>query len=81
MFGRKKKLAVSSREISAPDGIEILDSADLALENEAVAAVASLFDVYRPGVVFSEPTTVDDHTVITASEVYVGMGIGVGRGS
>src|SRR5687767_12037348 len=81
MFGRKKKLSMRNSEISAPQGIEIVDMDDVTTDNAALATVAKLFDVYQPGVVFSEPATVGDHTVITASEVYVGMGVGFGRGA
>lgn len=35
----------------------------------------------RPGAVFSEPVTSGDHTVITASEVVLGMGVGYGAGA
>ena len=39
-----------------------------------------LFEVAKPGAVFGEPVTAKDHTVITASEVTVGMGFGFGSG-
>ena len=39
-----------------------------------------LFDVAQPSSVYAEPVTAGDHTVITASEVTVGMGIGFGVG-
>src|SRR5687768_13292529 len=81
MFRRNKKLTESDAEIQAPDGIEALDLSGLHSETTALAAISKLFDVYQPGVVFSEPHTVGDHTVITASEVHVGMGLGFGRGS
>jgi len=42
--------------------------------------VEKLFAVAQPGVVFSEPVTVGEYTVITASEVKVGMGVGYGLG-
>jgi uncharacterized spore protein YtfJ len=81
MFRRNKRLAETSAEIQAPDGIEPLDFSTIPSENTAIATIAKLFDVYQPGVVFSEPQTVGDTTVITASEVYVGMGLGFGGGS
>jgi uncharacterized spore protein YtfJ len=81
MFGRKKKVAETSVEIQAPDGIKAIDLVGLESETTALAAITKLFDVYQPGVIFSEPTTVGDNTVITAAEVYVGMGLGFGRGS
>ena len=81
MFGRKKKLAASSNEIHAPDGLEIINASDLSSDRAAIATVSQLFDVYKAGVIFGEPTTIGDTTVITASEVQVGMGIGFGYGS
>ena len=80
MFGRKKKNA-DPNEIHAPDGIEPINLAGLQGETTALAAIAKLFDVYQPGVIFSEPTTVGDNTVITAAEVHVAMGLGFGHGS
>lgn len=41
---------------------------------EAIALVEKLFDVAQPSAIFAEPVTVGEHTVITASEVKVGMG-------
>jgi uncharacterized spore protein YtfJ len=81
MFRRNKQLAGTSDEIHTPDGIERLDLSGLQSESAALAAITKLFDVYQPGVVFSEPHTVGDNTVITAAEVHVGMGLGFGRGS
>jgi uncharacterized spore protein YtfJ len=42
--------------------------------------VEKLFAVAQPGAVYSEPVTTEGYTVITASEVKVGMGIGFGSG-
>jgi uncharacterized spore protein YtfJ len=78
MFGRNRKLANKG---ATPDGIEAIDLAGLQSETAALAAITKLFDVYEPGVVFSEPLTVGDNTVITAAEVNVAMGLGFGRGS
>jgi uncharacterized spore protein YtfJ len=47
---------------------------------EAMALLKKLTDVAQPGAVYGEPVTVDDHTVITASEVSVGLGFGYGLG-
>jgi uncharacterized spore protein YtfJ len=47
---------------------------------EGAELVEKLFDVAKPGVVFSEPITAEGYTVITASEVSVGMGFGYGLG-
>lgn len=81
MFRRNRKLAARETEIHAPDGLEVLDMADVPTDSAAIATIAKLFDVYQPGAVFSEPTTVGDNTVITASEVSIGMGVGFGRGA
>lgn len=42
--------------------------------------ISRLFDVTRPDAVFSQPVTVGDHTIITASEYTAGMGVGYGGG-
>lgn len=42
--------------------------------------LGKLFDVTKPGVVFSEPVTAGEYTVITASEVTAGFGAGYGGG-
>lgn len=81
MFGRKKRIAESSTEVVTPDGLEVIEVNGLQSETAALVTIGKLFDVYRPGVVFSEPTTIGDNTVITAAEVSVGMGLGFGRGS
>jgi uncharacterized spore protein YtfJ len=47
---------------------------------EASELIGKLFDAAKPSGVFSEPITTDTCTVITASEVSVGMGIGYGIG-
>ncbi len=46
--------------------------------DEGSELVKRLFDVAKPGVIFSEPITAEGHTVITASEVSIGMGFGYG---
>ncbi len=48
--------------------------------DQAAKTVEKLFDVAQPGAVFSEPLTSDGRTIITASEVMVGMGVGYGAG-
>lgn len=50
-------------------------------QEQAVELVEKLFAVAQPGAVFGEPVTIGEHTVITASEVKVGMGFGFGSGS
>ena len=87
MLRRKKKESMTvpaihtSDDIEAPNGIEAINASTLRSESEAIATISKLFDVYQPGVVFSEPVKVGDNTVITASEVNVGMGLGFGHGS
>lgn len=39
-----------------------------------------LFDITKPEVVFSQPVTQGEYTVITASELTAGMGVGYGGG-
>lgn len=46
----------------------------------AVELVEKLYEVARPEAVFGEPLVVGDQTVITASEVVVGLGYGFGIG-
>lgn len=48
--------------------------------NQGADLVSRLFDVAKPGSVFSEPVEREGYTVITASEVNVGMGFGQGFG-
>jgi uncharacterized spore protein YtfJ len=49
-------------------------------QEEASELISRLFEVAKPGVVFSEPVTAEGRTVITASEISIGMGIGFGVG-
>jgi uncharacterized spore protein YtfJ len=42
--------------------------------------IDKLFDVARPSAIFSDPVTIGERTIITASEVGVGMGVGYGSG-
>lgn len=42
--------------------------------------VGRLFEVTKPTAIFSEPVTAGDYTVITTSEVAVGLGAGFGGG-
>lgn len=53
-----------------------------AVENleQAAALIEKLFTVARPDAVFGEPVEVEGRTIITASEVNVGMGFGFGLG-
>jgi uncharacterized spore protein YtfJ len=49
-------------------------------QTEASELIGKLIDTARPSGVFSEPIATEGCTVITASEVSVGMGIGYGIG-
>src|SRR5437764_502444 len=49
-------------------------------QEDAAQLLDKLMVVARPGVVYSEPVTSGDHTVITASEVSVRLGYGYGFG-
>ncbi len=42
--------------------------------------INKLFSVARPSAIFGEPVSANGHTVITASEVHVGLGVGYGSG-
>jgi len=43
--------------------------------------IGRLFDVAKPGVIFSEPIAHGEHVIITASEVTIAMGAGYGGGA
>jgi uncharacterized spore protein YtfJ len=47
---------------------------------EAMELMKRLTDVGQPSAVYGDPVTVDEHTVITASEITVGLGFGYGMG-
>ncbi len=49
-------------------------------QSEATAVLDKLVATARAEAAFSSPVTQGEHTVITASEVYVGMGLGFGYG-
>jgi uncharacterized spore protein YtfJ len=49
-------------------------------QERANELIGRLFDVTQPSAVFSQPITNGPYTVITASEVTVGMGAGYGSG-
>lgn len=62
------------------EGIEETLASSRESWNRTAETLEKLFDVTQPGAVFSEPLTSDGRTVITASEVIVGMGVGYGSG-
>jgi uncharacterized spore protein YtfJ len=49
-------------------------------QESANKLLGKLFDVTRPGVVFSEPVVAGEYTIITASEVTANFGAGYGGG-
>ena len=49
-------------------------------QDQAMQLISKLFDVAKPDTVFGKPVSDGNHTVITASEVTVGMGAGFGVG-
>ena len=49
-------------------------------QEQARELIEKLFAVVEPGTVFGEPVQLGDHTVITASEITVGLGFGSGGG-
>ena len=59
---------------------------DKAVENaldgwkQGIGLLEKLFSVTKPGAVSSDPVTAGKYTVITASEVTVGLGFGYGAG-
>lgn len=47
---------------------------------ESTELIDKLFSVAKPNAIFGEPVSANGNTVITASEVHVGMGVGYGSG-
>ena len=48
--------------------------------DQAFAHLNKLFMPTEPGSVFDRPLTADEHTVLTASELCTGLGVGLGDG-
>ena len=53
----------------------------VASQERVAEMIEKLFTVTQAGAVFSEPITVEGQTIITASEIAVGMGLGFGIGA
>ena len=49
-------------------------------QQEANALLARLYDVVEPDMVYGEPVTQGEYTVITAREVTMALGVGYGGG-
>lgn len=62
------------------DGLRDLSLTTAENIQELQKMMEKLFTVTSPGAVFSAPVRGDDQTVITASEVQVGLGVGFGLG-
>jgi uncharacterized spore protein YtfJ len=57
-----------------------LTDAAMAGQEQGFGLLEKLFTVAQPGAVFGEPVSAEGRTVITASEVTVGLGVGFGFG-
>ncbi len=62
------------------EGVERFPDAARAGQEQGFEVLDKLFTVARPGAVFGEPVSAAGRTIITASEVTVGMGLGFGFG-
>ncbi len=49
-------------------------------QEDGLALLEKVFDVAKPEAIYGEPVTKGEHTVITASEISVGLGFGYGMG-
>ncbi len=68
-------------EKNAPVSVEGISGAAIRSTEQAAAVIGRLFDVAQPNAIFGKPAEYGDYTIITASEVMVGMGVGFGAGS
>jgi uncharacterized spore protein YtfJ len=62
------------------NGVEVIPAGAAKNQEEAIKILGRLFDVADPKTIYNEPVTAGEYTVITASEVTVGMGLGFGGG-
>ena len=69
----------SSEQPEAVD-YEAMTRAALASQDRTAQTVEKLFAVAEPGAIFAPPVESGEHTLITASEVMIGMGVGFGLG-
>ncbi len=67
-------------EKAAPISVESVSGAAVHSTEQAAAVIGTLFDVAQPDAIFGKPAEHGDYTIITASEVMVGMGVGFGAG-
>lgn len=61
-------------------GFEQISAQTLKSQEQVLATINRLFDVMQTRTLFSEPISAGEATIITASEVNVGMGVGFGTG-
>ncbi len=62
------------------DWLEKMGVAILKNQDNSQQILEKFVETARPSSVFAPPLTAGDYTVITASEVYAGMGVGFGGG-
>ena len=61
------------------DAVQILKESTSSWK-ESIDLINKLFAVAKPSTIFAEPVSANGYTVITASEVHVGLGVGYGSG-
>lgn len=60
--------------------LDQLTATSVETQEQAIGLIEKLLNVAQPSAVFSEPMSLEGHTIITASEVNVGLGVGFGVG-
>jgi len=63
------------------DWLEKMGVSILKNQESSAAILEKFVETARPASVFASPLSAGDYTIITASEVYAGMGVGFGGGS
>ncbi len=62
------------------DWLEKMGVSILKNQESSAAILEKFVETARPASVFASPLSAGDYTIITASEVYAGMGVGFGGG-
>src|SRR5512139_459967 len=62
------------------DWLEKMGVSILKNQENSQQILEKLVETARPSSIFAPPLTAGDYTIITASEVYAGMGVGFGGG-
>ena len=62
------------------DWLEKMGVSILKNQESSAAILEKFVETARPASVFAPPLSAGDYTIITASEVYAGMGVGFGGG-